>query len=194
MIPAPFCGATSAPSAPPARHRPTPTQANADRPLQTLPKTKECPTTESTLSPANFRLGTLDHVAAGKVRREPGKSRDFAETRRKLGSDGLGFDWHVGFEPTLYGSTRWRSNRHYLRRKVPAPIRLMHVFPHFLEYVVSVQLERSRICAPLARPAETWESAVDWDAGGPGFEPGLTGSEPRVLPLNYPPIQAGRWI
>lgn len=27
-------------------------------------------------------------------------------------------------------------------------------------------------------------------AGGPGFEPGLTGSEPVVLPLNYPP--AGR--
>ena len=25
-------------------------------------------------------------------------------------------------------------------------------------------------------------------AGGPGFEPGLRGSEPRVLPLNYPPI------
>ena len=24
-------------------------------------------------------------------------------------------------------------------------------------------------------------------AGGPGFEPGLTGSEPVVLPLNYPP-------
>ena len=24
-------------------------------------------------------------------------------------------------------------------------------------------------------------------AGGPGFEPGLRGSEPRVLPLNYPP-------
>ncbi len=27
-------------------------------------------------------------------------------------------------------------------------------------------------------------------AGGPGFEPGLLGPEPRVLPLNYPP--AGR--
>lgn len=24
-------------------------------------------------------------------------------------------------------------------------------------------------------------------AGGPGFEPGLTGPEPVVLPLNYPP-------
>lgn len=24
-------------------------------------------------------------------------------------------------------------------------------------------------------------------AGGPGFEPRLTGSEPVVLPLNYPP-------
>jgi hypothetical protein len=36
------------------------TQANAYRPLQTLPKTKECPTTESTSSPANFRLGTLE--------------------------------------------------------------------------------------------------------------------------------------
>jgi hypothetical protein len=24
-------------------------------------------------------------------------------------------------------------------------------------------------------------------AGGPGFEPGLLGPEPRVLPLNYPP-------
>lgn len=24
-------------------------------------------------------------------------------------------------------------------------------------------------------------------AGGPGFEPGLSGSEPEVLPLNYPP-------
>ena len=24
-------------------------------------------------------------------------------------------------------------------------------------------------------------------AGGPGFEPGLSGSEPLVLPLNYPP-------
>src|SRR3546814_15507206 len=24
-------------------------------------------------------------------------------------------------------------------------------------------------------------------AGGPGFEPGLHGPEPRVLPLNYPP-------
>jgi hypothetical protein len=27
-------------------------------------------------------------------------------------------------------------------------------------------------------------------AGGPGFEPGLLGSEPRVLPLNYPPSRA----
>ena len=26
-------------------------------------------------------------------------------------------------------------------------------------------------------------------AGGPGFEPGPRGSEPRVLPLNYPPIR-----
>ncbi len=25
-------------------------------------------------------------------------------------------------------------------------------------------------------------------AGGPGFEPGLSGSEPLVLPLNYPPL------
>ncbi len=25
-------------------------------------------------------------------------------------------------------------------------------------------------------------------AGGPGFEPRLTGPEPDVLPLNYPPI------
>ena len=25
-------------------------------------------------------------------------------------------------------------------------------------------------------------------AGGPGFEPGLSGSEPLVLPLNYPPV------
>ena len=24
-------------------------------------------------------------------------------------------------------------------------------------------------------------------AGGPGFEPGLSGSEPLVLPLNHPP-------
>ena len=27
-------------------------------------------------------------------------------------------------------------------------------------------------------------------AGGPGFEPRLTGSEPVVLPLNYPPTRA----
>jgi hypothetical protein len=27
-------------------------------------------------------------------------------------------------------------------------------------------------------------------AGGPGFEPGLLGPEPRVLPLNYPPRTA----
>ncbi len=27
-----------------------------------------------------------------------------------------------------------------------------------------------------------------WLAGGPGFEPGLSGSEPLVLPLNYPPV------
>lgn len=26
-------------------------------------------------------------------------------------------------------------------------------------------------------------------AGGPGFEPGLTGPEPAVLPLNYPPMK-----
>ena len=26
-------------------------------------------------------------------------------------------------------------------------------------------------------------------AGGPGFEPGLPGPEPGVLPLNYPPFQ-----
>jgi hypothetical protein len=26
-------------------------------------------------------------------------------------------------------------------------------------------------------------------AGGPGFEPGLRGPEPRVLPLNYPPMR-----
>lgn len=26
-------------------------------------------------------------------------------------------------------------------------------------------------------------------AGGPGFEPGLPGPEPGVLPLNYPPSQ-----
>ena len=29
-------------------------------------------------------------------------------------------------------------------------------------------------------------------AGGPGFEPGLFGSEPNVLPLNYPPPRRGR--
>ncbi len=29
-------------------------------------------------------------------------------------------------------------------------------------------------------------------AGGPGFEPGLFGSEPKVLPLNYPPPRRGR--
>lgn len=26
-------------------------------------------------------------------------------------------------------------------------------------------------------------------AGGPGFEPGLPGPEPEVLPLNYPPVE-----
>jgi hypothetical protein len=31
-------------------------------------------------------------------------------------------------------------------------------------------------------------------AGGPGFEPGLLGPEPRVLPLNYPPKTARRGI
>ena len=31
-------------------------------------------------------------------------------------------------------------------------------------------------------------------AGGPGFEPGLLGPEPRVLPLNYPPRTARRGI
>ena len=29
-------------------------------------------------------------------------------------------------------------------------------------------------------------------AGGPGFEPGLSGPEPEVLPLNYPPAVMDR--
>jgi hypothetical protein len=38
---------------------------------------------------------------------------------------------------------------------------------------------------------------IDVLAGGPGFEPGLHGSEPRVLPLNYPPTHkrcVSRWM
>lgn len=31
-------------------------------------------------------------------------------------------------------------------------------------------------------------------AGGPGFEPGLTGSEPVVLPLNYLPKKVTKMI
>ena len=31
-------------------------------------------------------------------------------------------------------------------------------------------------------------------AGGPGFEPRLTGSEPVVLPLNYPPKNLGQGV
>src|SRR5271165_2090957 len=30
-------------------------------------------------------------------------------------------------------------------------------------------------------------------AGGPGFEPRLPGSEPGVLPLNYPPFGVWSW-
>ena len=32
---------------------------------------------------------------------------------------------------------------------------------------------------------------LDKVAGGPGFEPGPSGPEPEVLPLNYPPV--GKW-
>src|SRR5690606_10581766 len=36
-------------------------------------------------------------------------------------------------------------------------------------------------------PSDSAQSVMRDLAGGPGFEPGLLGSEPRVLPLNYPP-------
>src|SRR5690348_3961117 len=56
--------------------------------------------------------------------------------------------------------------------------------PHFAGLTDVVLLSRAEVRIPLA--------------GGPGFEPRLTGSEPVVLPLNYPPAgsrkRAGGWI
>ena len=40
-------------------------------------------------------------------------------------------------------------------------------------------------------PPVMWHSTDDKLAGGPGFEPRMPGSEPGVLPLNYPPPGAG---
>ena len=55
-------------------------------------------------------------------------------------------DLHLlGFETKLSGSTDDCLNRHYIadpRRKFPASARLMQIFLHFLELVVSVRLER----------------------------------------------------
>ena len=45
----------------------------------------------------------------------------------------------------------------------------------------------------ISSPRHSEESVYGWLAGGPGFEPRLTGSEPVVLPLNYPP-GAGRSV
>ncbi len=45
--------------------------------------------------------------------------------------------------------------------------------------------------AVISAPERGWPEKL-WDvAGGPGFEPRLPGSEPGVLPLNYPPSSAG---
>src|SRR4029077_8543447 len=43
----------------------------------------------------------------------------------------------------------------------------------------------------ISSPRHSEKSAHGWLAGGPGFEPRLTGSEPVVLPLNYPPSGPG---
>ncbi len=45
-----------------------------------------------------------------------------------------------------------------------------------------------RPCGRFSNDDEDGRSEL---AGGPGFEPGLSGSEPLVLPLNYPPSGAG---
>ena len=53
--------------------------------------------------------------------------------------------------------------------------------------------ETRQLCALEQGPScrrNPWfrqKKSVTWLAGGPGFEPGLLGPEPRVLPLNYPP-------
>src|SRR5882724_5585427 len=39
----------------------------------------------------------------------------------------------------------------------------------------------------ISGPHLSQKSWYGWLAGGPGFEPRLTASEPVVLPLNYPP-------
>lgn len=46
----------------------------------------------------------------------------------------------------------------------------------------------------LTEPVRAYLDTVtaDFVAGGPGFEPRMPGSEPGVLPLNYPPIGRGR--
>src|SRR6185369_11450507 len=43
----------------------------------------------------------------------------------------------------------------------------------------------------ISSPGHSERIAYGWLAGGPGFEPRLTGSEPVVLPLNYPPSGPG---
>ena len=45
----------------------------------------------------------------------------------------------------------------------------------------NLKTERDRLAS------EHWRRELGALAGGPGFEPRMPGSEPRVLPLNYPP-------
>src|SRR5262245_24063055 len=53
--------------------------------------------------------------------------------------------------------------------------------------VVSVETRKGPTPCHFAECLSTERTMGGWLAGGPGFEPRLTGSEPVVLPLNYPP-------
>ncbi len=59
---------------------------------------------------------------------------------------------------------------------------------------VVVRACRQLVCGPKSCGRDAMQDAVEGLklAGGPGFEPRMPGSEPGVLPLNYPPPSAGR--
>jgi hypothetical protein len=61
-------------------------------------------------------------------------------------------------------------------------------------HLITPRRLRPQSSSPEATPvsAERGKDAPVALAGGPGFEPRMPGSEPGVLPLNYPPKERGR--
>jgi hypothetical protein len=150
-------------------------------------------------SPTRFTVDGVNGKPAPKMTRLAScrSPSDRLISRREPGCSGpSGTRFEIGDQLTTDARERLgglpRARRDQEAEAANAGLRVLRRASHLPSHLcyLPVSPERSKVadfCEGIVKPRH-----FGGLAGGPGFEPRMPGSEPGVLPLNYPPSAGGR--